>query len=170
MSITKIGPAGVNLIKGFEGFVGHPYQDSVKVWTIGYGHTHGVGPHTKSINALQGRRLLASDLNREYAPIVARAARRYGVKLNQHQFDALVSFVFNLGGGYLETGHSPGDAMKNHNMKALADSLLQFDHAGGERLLGLTRRRQAERHLFLKPVKAPARLVSRIVNRSWNVA
>jgi lysozyme len=145
---VEVNAAGVELIKEFEGFRSAPYQDSVGVWTIGYGHTAGVGPHSPDLTEAQAEKLLREDLDREYAPKV----NALGLPLNQNQFDALVSFVYNLGPLYLEAGHTMGDALRAHNWTAAADSFTMYDEAGGHALPGLLRRREAEKALFLKPV------------------
>lgn len=137
---------GVALIKSFEGFRGSPYQDAVGVWTIGYGHTEGVSRSTRPIFKWQATRLLRQDLNRKYCPPVL----ALGVPLNQNQVDALTSLVYNLGPGILAPSHTIGAALRQRNFKAAADAFLLYDHAGSQRLPGLTRRRQAERALFLK--------------------
>lgn len=146
-----ISPDGVKLIAGFEGFVGHAYQDAVGVWTIGYGHTRGVTSKTPPISAAEGRSLLRRDLNRVYAPAVNKACKAAGFKPTQHQFDALVSFAFNLGPGLLTGDHTIASALRRHARRAIADSFLLYDKAGNppHALLGLTRRRKAERALFL---------------------
>lgn len=144
--ITTISSNGVNLIKGFEGFSGAPYDDGTGVWTIGYGHIEGITPNSPHITEQQGAALLMSDLNHKYAPPVA----ALGLPLNQNQFDALVSFVYNLGPGVLSTSSSVGQKLHAHDFRGAADAMLAYDHAGGQRLAGLTRRRQAERFLFLK--------------------
>lgn len=139
-----ISQNGVDLIAGFEGFVPHPYRDAVGVWTIGYGHTAGVGPNTPNLTQKQAKALLWSDLERTYVPPV-----RKFKGLNQQQFDALVSFAYNVGPGYLQPGHTMGDALARGDMRAAADAFLLYDLAGGQKLPGLTRRREAERRLFL---------------------
>lgn len=142
----KISPAGVNLIKEFEGFSARPYQDSVGVWTIGYGHTEGVGPHSPHLTEGAASRLLAADLNKKYAPYVDALA----ISFNQHQFDALVSFVYNVGPGGIAKGTKVGDALRAHEFSTAADKLLAWNKAGGRVLPGLDRRRHEERALFLK--------------------
>jgi lysozyme len=146
---SAVSPVGVRLIADFEGCILHPYQDSVGVWTIGYGHTEGVGPSSKPLpSKTAAMDLLQSDLDRKYAPPVT----RLGLPLNQNQFDALVSLSYNLGPGILDTSHTLGQALARRDFKGAADAILLYDKAGGQRLAGLTRRRQAERALFLKPV------------------
>ena len=141
-----VSDRGVALIKGFEGFRSAPYQDAVGVWTIGYGHTEGVGRSTKPISERQARRLLKQDLDRKYCPPVL----RLGVPLNQNQVDALTSFVYNLGAGAIGPDTGVGKALRQRQYKLAADHMLAWNKAGGQVLPGLTRRRQAERALFLK--------------------
>lgn len=144
---STVSQAGVELIARFEGFVGHPYRDAVGVWTIGYGHT---GPDVRTMGTItepEARALLRHDLDAKYVPPVRKLSKT--VPLNQRQFDALVSFVYNLGPGYLEPGHTMGDALHARDYKAAADAFLLYDKAGGHPLPGLTRRRKAERQLFL---------------------
>lgn len=142
---------GIALIKSFEGFPygGRPYRDAVGVWTIGYGHTEGVHAGTPRITQRQADALLRHDLAKKYEGYVNPFARR----LNQNQYDALVCFVYNLGGGILGRGYTIGRALRGGDLSTVANAILLYDHAGGRRLLGLTRRRRAERALFLRPVQ-----------------
>lgn len=131
-----------------------PYQDEVGVWTIGYGHTNSdgapyVGPNTGSLTRAEATTLLLHDLNVQYVPAVRNALGRYGWKVDQKKFDALVSFCYNLGPGYFGPSHDIGQAMQVHNPLLLANRMLGYNHAGGAVLAGLTRRRQWERQLFL---------------------
>jgi len=142
----KVSPAGVRLVKSFEGFIGHPYRDAVGVWTIGYGHTEGVGPSSRPLSEAQASRLLKQDLDKHYAPPV-NALR---LPLSQHQFDALVSFVYNVGPGGVASDTGVGRALRARDWRAAADHLLDWDKAGGRVLEGLRRRRVSERALFLK--------------------
>jgi len=130
--------AGLELIESFEGLRLTSYQDSVGVWTIGYGHTQGVQPG-QIITQQQAQAFLQQDLG-----VAEAAVNKLGLTLTDNQFAALVSFTFNLGAGNLNKLMSQGIA-------AAADRILLFDHAGGKVLPGLTRRRQAERALFLTP-------------------
>ena len=108
----NIGPKGIALIKEFEGFPfgGRPYRDPVGVWTIGYGHTEGVGPHSPRLTERQASELLERDLAQRYEPHVERLP--IARALNQHQFDALVSFVFNLGPGAIAADTGIGRALR----------------------------------------------------------
>jgi len=130
--------AGLKLIESFEGLRLKAYQDSVGVWTIGYGHTKGV-KQGQVITQQQAQAFLQQDL-----AVAEAAVNRLGLGLTDNQFAALVSFTFNLGAGNLTK------LLKN-GLAAVADRILLFDHAGGKALPGLTRRRKAERALFLTP-------------------
>lgn len=143
--ITRISSKGVQLIADFEGFVAHPYRDAVGVWTIGYGHTLGVGPRSKPITKTEAKRMLRREINERYAPHVVALE----LPLRQHMFDALVSFVYNLGPGAIASGTGVGRELRAHHWNKAADHLLDWDKAGGQVLAGLTRRRHAERRLFL---------------------
>jgi lysozyme len=150
---------GVALIASFEGFLREPYADPAGFATVGYGHLiarRGVTAADRRatwiegqerpgrLTPREGRRLLARDLARDAEP----AIRRLALPLRQHQFDALASFVFNLGAGAIGPDTGVGRALRAHRWDAVADELLRWDKAGGRTLPGLTRRRRAERRLF----------------------
>lgn len=151
---SKLSRSGARFIERFEGFRPSSYQDSVGVWTIGCGHTRGVGPRTghppdRPWSRFKGRRVLREDA----APLVAliKHAWNEGFKrpIRQRELDALISFGFNLGPGYFTHGHDIGDAIRAGKRQAVADAFLLYDKAGGHRLEGLTIRRRAERDRFL---------------------
>lgn len=149
----NVSERGASFVKRFEGFGGNPpgspYRDAVGVWTIGYGHTKGVGPNSPRLTEPQAAALLRRDLDQHYGS----AVRALRIPLNQNQFDALTSFVYNVGPGGIDASTRVGQALRRRQYDAAADALLAWDKAGGRRLLGLTRRRQAERALFLEPVR-----------------
>jgi uncharacterized protein (TIGR02594 family) len=148
---------GLDMIKGFEGLRLNAYQDSAGVWTIGYGHTGGVRPGDR-ITQAQAEQYLRGDVK------WAEQAVRDNVKvpLTQGQFDALVSFTFNLGAGALQKS----TLLKKLNAGDYAGAQAEFGkwvHAGGQRLEGLVRRRAEEAALFgnkppsgTAPAPAPA--------------
>ena len=141
----QISKDGLNLIKEFEGCRLDAYQDSGGVWSIGFGHTHGVCDGM-SISQQQADDFLAADL-RAYEGYVEQYIT---APISQHQFDALVSFTYNLGPGTLY--HS--DVLHHFNeadYSAAANARLAYDHADGQVIPGLLRRRKAERALFLTP-------------------
>jgi lysozyme len=158
----RISEAGIDLIKRFEGLELESYQDIAGVWTIGYGHTETAGPNQK-ISAREADDLLRRDL----APRERAVEQLVKAPLNQNEFDALVSFVFNVGIGALKSS----TALKrlNHNDRlGAADALTWWNKATVAGVLrevtGLTRRRASERALFLTPTNPP------IVNKPENVS
>lgn len=133
---------GLNMTEGFEGLRLTSYQDSVGVWTIGYGHTSGVGPN-QTCTQEQANEWLAEDVQGA-AYVVNKVVT---VPLNQNQFDALVDFVFNLGSGNFQSS----TLLKLLNSGDYAGASAQFplwNHAGGVVVPGLTARRLAEQNLF----------------------
>ncbi len=150
----KTSESGIELIKRFEGLELEAYQDIAGIWTIGYGHT---GPDVEpgmKISERDAEELLRRDLKpREQA--VDSAVR---VPLNQNEFDALVSFVYNVGIGALRSSTALKRLNKGNRVGA-ADALTWWNKAtvGGvlREVTGLTRRRAAERALFLTPTQAP---------------
>ena len=140
----SISQKGLEFIAGFEGLLLTAYWDSYgKVWTIGYGHTSGVYPG-QTITKQQALNYLRSDCQ-----FAANAVNKYvKVSINQNQFDALVSFTFNLGAG----AFAGSDLLKYLNqgkIQAAANEFPLWCHAGGQVLPGLVRRRNAEKALFL---------------------
>jgi lysozyme len=140
---------GAELIAGFEGFSSTPYRDAVGVWTIGFGSTKGVTSRSKPVTREQA----LERMRREIAQTYGAAIDRLGLPLNQNQYDALVSFVYNVGPGGVAATTTIGKRLRDRDWQGAADALLAWNKAGGRVLLGLTRRRQAERALFLEPVK-----------------
>lgn len=144
----RTSQSGIDLIKNFEGFSATPYVCAGGKNTIGYGHV--IKPeerHHKIIDQDFAEKLLIGDL------AVAEHAVKdlISVPLNQNQFDALVSFTFNLGTGSLQKS----TLRKKLNRGDYLGAANEFDrwvYAKGTRLMGLIRRRKAERELFLKPL------------------
>lgn len=139
---------GISLIKQFEGCKLTAYQDSVGVWTIGYGWTQPVdGKLVRAGMAIKhetAERLLKAGLV-SYENDVSRLVK---VGLTQGQFDALVSFTYNLGARSLSTS-TLLRKLNAGDYAGAADEFLHWNKAGGKVLNGLTRRREAERALFL---------------------
>jgi lysozyme len=127
------------LIEEFEGCKLEPYADAVGVPTVGFGHTGGdVSLGMDPISQEQADQLLAADLQR-----FEQAVTEMAPTTSQQQFDALVSFSYNLGEGALR-GSS---LLRFHNAGQYDDAANEFgkwNHAGGQVLAGLTRRRAAE--------------------------
>lgn len=139
---------GISLIKQFEGCKLTAYQDSVGVWTIGYGWTQPVDGKPiragMTIKQETAERLLKTGLV-SYESDVSRLVK---VGLTQGQFDALVSFTYNLGARSLSTS-TLLRKLNTGDYAGAADEFLRWNKAGGKVLNGLTRRREAERALFL---------------------
>lgn len=136
----KISDAGINLIKRFEGCRLEAYQDSAKVWTIGYGHTGGVYKG-QVISQMEADVLLRQDLVKAEL-----AVSKYDNKYHwtQNQFDALVSFAFNIGSINQLT------AKGTRSISEISAKIPAYRKAGGKVLSGLVKRRQAEKELFDK--------------------
>lgn len=137
----KIGEKGIELIKSFEGLELSAYKDSVGVVTIGYGHTKTAKMGQK-ITEARAEALLRSDLD-----WAEKSVNKLAKSPTQDQFDALVSFVFNLG----ETNFSKSTLLKKHNagdFKGAKAEFVRWNRAGGKVLKGLTRRREAEARLY----------------------
>ncbi len=137
----KITQECINLIKQFEGIRLKAYKalPKEKYYTIGIGH---YGPDVKAgmtITEKQAEELFKADVEK-YEKYVEGT----GLQLNQNQFDALVSFTYNCGAGNLKK------LIKGRTLDEIADAMLLYNKAGGEELAALTRRRKAERELFLK--------------------
>lgn len=139
---------GIALIKQFEGCKLTAYQDSVGVWTIGYGWTQPVDGKPiragMTIKQETAERLLKTGLV-SYESDVSRLVK---VGLTQWQFDALVSFTYNLGARSLSTS-TLLRKLNAGDYAGASDEFLRWNKAGGKVLNGLTRRREAERALFL---------------------
>jgi lysozyme len=135
--------AGLALTEQSEGFRSSAYQDSVGVWTIGYGHTGTDVCAGLTITPAQGQALLASDI----AAAATFVNQAVTVALDQDEFDALVDFVFNLGRGAF-AGSTLLKELNTGNFSAAAAQFDLWDRAGGQVLAGLLRRRQAEEALF----------------------
>jgi lysozyme len=140
---VKVNDAGIALLKSFESCRLKSYQDVVGIWTIGWGHTGGVGPDME-ISQEEADGWLSAELSE----VSMSVQKLIEVELNENQFSALVSFAYNVGTGNLKYS----TLLKHLNagdFAAAADEFLRWDKAGGKRYAGLARRRIAERALFL---------------------
>jgi lysozyme len=139
----QISDACVTLVKTFEGFEAKAYKCPAGVWTIGYGHTLNVKP-TDVITEVAASMLLKEELQ-NYADKVDKIV----AVASQNQFDALVSFAYNVGTSAL----SGSTLLKKHNAGEYLEAQEQFlkwDRAAGKVLAGLTRRRAHEAALYGK--------------------
>lgn len=142
--VAPINEAGLALIKEFEGCRLEAYQCPAGMWTIGYGHTRGVA-YGQSITQAQAEELLLQDVAQ-----AANAVRNLvKVELNDDQLAALTSFVFNLGAKNLADS-TLLRRLNEGDYECVPEQLERWVYAGGKKLPGLVRRRQAEAALFTK--------------------
>ncbi|MGB3786833.1 MAG: lysozyme [Phormidesmis sp.] len=134
---------GLLLIKSFEGLRLNAYKDAVGIWTIGYGTTRNVRPG-QVISEEQAVQFLQEDLMR-FEKSINEVIR---VSINDNQFSALACFTYNVGSGAFRSS-TLLKKLNTSDVRGAADELLRWDKAGGRTLAGLTRRRKAERALFL---------------------
>ena len=131
-------------LKTFEGLRLEAYRDAAGVWTIGYGSTQGVRPGM-AITEAEAERRLCEDVDRHAEPLDSLVQ----VPLSQHERAALASFVFNVGAAFAES--TLLRKLNAGDRQGAADEFLRWVYAGGQRLAGLERRREAERAMFLAP-------------------
>ena len=138
----QIGQEGLNLIKHFEGCELQAYKCPAGVWTIGYGHIKGVS-EGMTITQDEAEQMLIDEMA-EYEGYVNKLVT---VELNQNQFDAMVSWVYNLGGGNLSAS-TLLKVLNAGDYDGVPAQMMRWNKAGGKVLEGLTKRRQAEADLF----------------------
>ena len=143
----RISAEGVALIKRFEGCpekdgVVYAYQDSVGVWTIGFGHTKEVN-EGDTCTREEAEEMLATELE-EYEGYINDLV---DVPLLQSQFDALVAWVYNLGPTNLRES-TLLRVLNEENYVQVPSEIIGWNRAGGQVLGGLVRRREAEALLF----------------------
>ena len=141
MQQMKVSEDCTNLVSKFEGFSGKAYKCPAGVWTIGYGHTEGVKPND-TITQEKAKELLNEELNSFGARVSSML-----IAATQSQFDALVSFAYNLGTGALRGS----TLLKLHNAGKYTEAKAEFGkwtRAAGVVLNGLVKRRAAEAELY----------------------
>ena len=142
---------GLDIIKEFESFRAKPYLCPSGIPTIGYGSTYypdgkKVTLQDKEITEQKAFKILEFIANKDFGSNINKVVK---VPLNQNQFDALVSFVYNIGSGNFEKS----TLLKKVNQSDFIGASLEFEKwnkANGKVLNGLTKRRLAEKELFLK--------------------
>ena len=149
MKVTTISKQGKDLIKKYEGFKSKPYKCEAGVATIGYGATYYPnGQKVKltdpAIDEKHASLLLEAMLN-PYEKAVDSYCRD---DINQNQFDALVSFAYNLGNSALKSSTLLKKANANPNDKTIRNEFLKWRFAGGKKIQGLVNRRTEESDLY----------------------
>ena len=139
----SISQRGLDLIKRFEGFSPNVYIDINKP-AIGYGHNFLPGENYTTITKEKAEELLRNDARKAEKAI----QKHVRIKLSQNQYDALCSFVYNLGAGVLKDDFL--NKLNSGRFDYVADNMLKYNKAGGKVSQGLVERRQAEREMFLR--------------------
>ena len=145
----KCNESGLQIIKTFEGFRSSPYKCSAGVPTVGYGCTRGfdrrpIKMSMGSITEEQANELLKRDITSAERSV----SRLIKVELNGNEFSSLVSFVYNLGSGNLQSS-TLRSKLNRDDRKGASNEFPKWRKAGGKVLKGLVLRREAERNLFL---------------------
>lgn len=149
MNDKTISKAGLNLIKKYEGFRNHPYLCPSDIPTIGYGNTFyedgtKVTLNDEPITKKRGEELLklvVKDFEDAVNDFV-------NVEINQNQFDALVSFAYNVGTGALSRSTLLKKINKNPDDPSIENEFKRWNKSGGKILKGLTKRRNSEAYLY----------------------
>jgi len=151
MKVTEISNECINLVKQFEGFFSKPYLCPAGVPTIGYGtilYPNGkkVTLQDKSISEDEAIEFMRFELNQKAKEVDAMTTD----KVNQYQFDALVSFAYNCGSGALKGSTLLKRVNTNVDDLTIKDAFLMWVKADGKTLKGLVNRRTAEANLYFK--------------------
>lgn len=158
----KLSPSGLALLKRFEGFREHAYQDVAGVWTIGYGFTRGVRPGDRMSLEIADARL-----PRELRPYEEAVSTACTVPPTQPQFDAMVLLCYNIGPGWegdvkpkgAKDGFRQSTVLRAHNRgdtEAASRAFGLWNKSGGKVERGLVRRRAQEAALYLTPAPGDA--------------
>ena len=138
----KISDECIEFIKKFEGCELTSYQCSADVWTIGYGHTLGI------VKGMEINQEVADDfLQKDLIEFQNDVNQEVNVKLEQYQFDALVSWTFNLGVGNLRSS-TLLKKLNNGDYDDVPNQIKRWNKANGKVVYGLVRRREAESLLW----------------------
>ena len=140
----RVSNRGLDIIKAAEGLRFYPYLCSAKVWTIGYGSTRGVTKDTGPITEEQALARLKMDVLNEAERPLKNLVR---VNLNQNQYDALASLVFNIGQGNFKSS-TLRQKLNRGDYEGAAGEFWKWRRAGGKVLPGLVKRREVEEKLF----------------------
>lgn len=150
----RLSRKAVAFVAGWEGFgvgprgPGCPYQDVVGVWTRGYGETEGIGPNSRCVTKEEAREDLKRRLEHDYGPAIPRRSQMYA-----REKAALASFAYNLGVGAVSNPdvstlarRLKSDEGKTYEgrKRIYRQEMIKWVNAGGRRLEGLVKRREAE--------------------------
>lgn len=147
--ITKTGSKGIALIESFEGFRSKPYKCPAGIPTIGYGNTFYPGGKKVSMGDTPINESQATDLLKDTLITFEKYVDSFTRDdINQNQFDALVSFAFNLGPANLKSSTLLKKVNANPNDSTIRNEFMKWTKAGGRTLAGLVRRRKSEADLY----------------------
>jgi lysozyme len=141
--VAHVSQRGIDFIKRFEGFRPMAYRDMGGVWTVGYGHTGPDVTEALIITEATAQKLLEADV-RHFELCVENALHR---DVNQEQFDALVSFAFNVGCHAFQRSTMLKHINAGNHDSAVAE-FIRWNKVGEREVEGLTRRRRAEADLY----------------------
>jgi GH24 family phage-related lysozyme (muramidase) len=147
---SLVSDALIDFVKSFEGFSATPYQDEVGVWTLGYGMTGNEIEGIESVTESEATQMLKDWINKKYAPVIKTDLDSKNITLTQNEFDALVSFAYNVG-----TAGVLGSTLYKNVVAGVKDSATitanfrAWSYAGGKLYQGLYRRRTDEANIFL---------------------
>jgi len=146
---VNVSKAAIALIKHHEGVRSRPYRCPANLWTVGVGHLIGDGKSlpdswNRTFTEAEIDGILKSDLRRFELGVHKMLPN---VPLRQHEFDAIISFCFNLGLGCFQRS-TLRQALLRGDKKAAMESLVKYCRAGGKILRGLQIRRLDEKALF----------------------
>lgn len=145
----NLAPAGIELVKRFEGLRLKAYRCPSDVWTIGYGHTAAAGPPRVPPGMMITEAEAEAILQHDLTDVAARVRALIDVALTDHQFSALVSFVFNVGIGAFRKS-SVLARVNAGRFDEVPARLALWVRGGGKVLPGLVRRRAAEGALWAR--------------------
>lgn len=143
MTLMTTSGDGLNLIKRYEGCRLKAYKCPAGVWTIGYGHTRGVKDGMTITQAIADQLLI------EDVKPCEKAINALGINLRQGQFNALVSFIFNLGTGNFNSSTLKKKIVAGAADREICDEFKKWVKAGGKVMAGLIKRREEEAAMWM---------------------
>ncbi len=147
--IMKTSHNGIELIKKYEGFMSRPYLDATGIPTIGYGATYYPNGRKVTMQDAPISMILAEKMLRDMLKDFEKGVSiTITSKINQNQFDALVSFSYNVGNSAFSKSTLAKRINANPNDPDIANEFSRWNKAGGRVLAGLTRRRNEESDLY----------------------
>lgn len=147
--ITKLSKQGLDLIKKYEGFRAEPYKCPAGVPTIGYGATYYPDGKRVKMTDTPITEKQATEMLKSMVVPYEKSVDTYCIDtINQNQFDALVSFAYNVGTNALKTSTLLKKLNVNANDPTIRDEFMKWVKGGGKKLPGLVRRRTEEADIY----------------------